>query len=80
MERPDPGILEAAILTLLDGRRGTICPSEVARALANDWRPLMEPVRDAVRRLVAHDLVVVTQRGRAVDANTARGPIRIRRR
>ncbi|MBS1843424.1 MAG: DUF3253 domain-containing protein [Actinobacteria bacterium] len=42
---------EAAILELLAarGHGKTICPSEVARALAadEDFRPQMEPVRQA---------------------------------
>jgi hypothetical protein len=74
--------LEHTILDLLGGRAGaaTICPSEAARAVGGDsWRDLMEPARAAARRLVAADAVEITQRGRVVDASTARGPIRIRR-
>lgn len=73
--------LERDILAML-GRRAataTICPSDVARATAEDWRPLMEPVRRAARRLVAAGEVEITQGGRVVDPSTARGPIRIRR-
>jgi hypothetical protein len=75
--------LEASILALLNDReRGaTICPSEVARAVSSgEWRPLMEPVRRAARRLVAAGAVEITQGGRAVDPSTARGAIRIRKR
>ena len=80
---PDPGPrLEATILDLLAqrGAGATICPSEAARAVAQDaaWRPLMEPARQAARRLVARGEVVTTQGGRVVDPSTARGPIRIR--
>ncbi|MFM7212628.1 MAG: DUF3253 domain-containing protein [Actinomycetota bacterium] len=74
--------LEASILDLLDGRAGsaTICPSEAARAIGGeDWRDLMEPAREAARRLVARDEVEVTQGGRVVDPSRAKGPIRIRR-
>lgn len=73
--------LELKILDLLDVRAGkSICPSEVARALEPDaWRELMEPARQAARRLVAEGKVVIAQRGRVVDGSTARGPIRIRR-
>lgn len=73
--------LERAIIDLLAGRpaTATICPSDVARATAEDWRPLMEPVRRAARRLVAAGEVEITQHGRPVDPSTARGPIRIRR-
>lgn len=72
--------LEELILSLLASRpRGaTICPSDVARNAAEDWRPLMEPVRRAARRLVAEGRVEICQGGRVVDPSHARGPIRIR--
>ncbi len=73
----------------------TICPSEAARAVAASrapstlpgptdapeeaWRELLEPARRAARRLVASGEVELTQRGRAVDPSTFRGPVRIRR-
>jgi hypothetical protein len=74
--------LENAIGTLLDARAdgASICPSDVARAVApDDWRPLMEPVREAARRLVEAGEVEITQKGDVVDPASARGPIRIRR-
>ena len=73
--------LEQAILELLDARaaNATICPSEAARAVDSEgWRELMEPARQAARRLVARDMVEITQGGRVVDPSTAKGPIRIR--
>jgi hypothetical protein len=80
--------LEAALLELLDRRAlgATVCPSEAARQVSgtpddpDTWRPLMEPARDAVRRLVADGTVEVTQRGEVVDLDAARGPVRVRRR
>lgn len=77
------GGFEADILEVLAARaRGaSICPSEIARARSSDpekWRALMEPVREAARRLVASGRVVITQQGREVDPSTAKGPIRIR--
>ncbi len=74
--------LEQAIVSLLESRARTssICPSDAARAVdADDWRGLMDPAREAARRLVEAGAVVVTQKGAAVDPSTARGPIRIRR-
>lgn len=77
--------LEQAILQLLDKRRAgaTICPSEAARAVhvgdPEGWRALMEPARQAARRLVAAGRIEITQRGRSVDPSTARGAIRLRR-
>lgn len=78
-DRADAAV-EQAILELLQQRRAgaTVCPSEVARALWPDmWRPQMQRVRDAARRLAARGAVRVLQSGRAVDAATARGPIRL---
>ena len=73
---------EAAILDLLAHRDPgkTICPSDAARALGGDagFRPLMPLVRDAARALVAARRIEVTQSGRPVDLDTARGPIRLR--
>jgi hypothetical protein len=73
---------EAAILDLLAHRDAgkTICPSDAARALGGDegFRPLMPLVRDAARALVAARRIEVTQSGRRVDLDTARGAIRLR--
>jgi len=74
--------LTAAIRDLLAARAATstICPSDAARAVGgDDWRDLMEPARQAARRLVDAGEVEITQRGAVVDPATARGPIRIRR-
>ena len=74
--------LEASILDLLDARAvsGTICPSEAARVIDPEgWQDLMEPARQAARRLVAAGDVEITQGGHVVDPSTAKGPIRIRR-
>jgi hypothetical protein len=72
---------EEAILTLLDQRvpGKTICPSEAARALGGDdgFREHMDEVREAAAFLRARGVIEVTQRGRAVDPETARGPIRL---
>ena len=73
--------LERRVLAMLADRAGTssICPSDVARAAApDDWRPLMEPVRRAARRLVQRGEVEITQKGAVVDPSTVKGPIRIR--
>lgn len=74
--------LQAAIVELLSARArtSTICPSEAARAVDRDgWRDLMPQARNAARRLVDADQVVITQGGKVVDPSTAKGPIRIAR-
>jgi hypothetical protein len=75
--------LEDEIRRLLSRRAidATICPSDVARSVGDeDWRDLMEPVRQAARRLTDAGEVEITQGGQVVDIATAKGPIRIRRR
>ncbi|HYH53655.1 MAG TPA: DUF3253 domain-containing protein [Solirubrobacterales bacterium] len=72
---------QEAILDLLDQRDPgtTICPSEAARALGGDdgFRPLMGLVRDAADELVKAGRIEVTQGGKPVDLNRAKGPIRL---
>ncbi|MEM9696862.1 MAG: DUF2256 and DUF3253 domain-containing protein [Myxococcota bacterium] len=79
--------LEEGIRTLLAARGSgkTICPSEVARTVAEaegheDWRGWMERTRQAARRLVAAGELEITQKGHVVDPSTARGAIRLRSR
>ena len=80
-KRTRPADLEQVILTLLGQRKAgaSICPSDAARAARpQGWRPLMDDVRAAAARLADRGEVDITQRGQRVDAETARGPIRIR--
>ena len=69
--------IRAAILDLAlrRGRRKSLCPSEVAKALAADWRPLMSEVRAVAAGMPE---IIATQGGVEVDPLTARGPIRLR--
>lgn len=53
---------------------GSICPSEVARALSDDWRGLMPRVRAVAARLPR---IAATQKGERVHPVEARGPIRL---
>jgi len=78
--------IEQAILAMLAERAPgkTLCPSEVARALAQDnaaqWRPMMPAVRSAADRLAGEGRLQVLQRGQAVaSAVQAVGPIRLAR-
>ena len=70
-----------ATLALLAARapEATVCPSEVARALAApaDWRDRMPAVHAAVDRLVTEGLVRLSWKGRSLPARA--GPYRIRR-
>ena len=76
--------LEAAILELL-AERGvgkTICPSDAAKRVGGTdsrrgWEGLMQPTREAARRLVKKGKIVVMQNGRVVDAERAKGALRL---
>lgn len=69
----------AATLALLARRApdATICPSEVARAIAADWRAAMPDVHAAVDALVDAGLVRLSWKGRPMAARS--GPYRIGR-
>ncbi len=73
--------IEQVILELLGQRAAdaTICPSEAARIIASDadWHAEMEPVRRAARRLHRAGRIRIMQKGRPVDPDRARGPIRL---
>lgn len=73
---------EDAIRAMLDRRRpGTsICPSEAARLITDNWRAQMHEIRSAAAEMAASGEIMVTQRGRVVDITLARGPVRLARR
>lgn len=64
------------------GADKSICPSEVARALAPEeeaWRRLMGPVRDAALTLAREGRIEVLRKGKPVDpGQEVRGVIRLR--
>lgn len=60
--------------------REVIVDKLAARELGDEnWRDLMQPVRDAAQQLVDAGTVIITQGSKTVDLATAKGPIRIRR-
>ena len=69
----------AATLSLLARRTrdATICPSEVARMIAQDWRGAMPAVHAAIDGLVADGLVRLSWKGRSLTSRS--GPYRIGR-
>ena len=74
--------LQDSLEALLDARAASasVCPSEAARAVGGqEWRELMEPARMAARRLVAAGTAEITQGGKVIDPDHAKGPIRVRR-
>lgn len=71
-----------AALALLDARAegASVCPSEVARALAGeggDWRAAMPKVHAQIDRMSAEGLVSLSWKGRTMPQR--KGPYRIHR-
>lgn len=64
------------------GAAASICPSEVARALAGGddgpWRPLMGPVRRAAAGLAHAGRIEILRKGKPVAPEAMRGVIRLR--
>ncbi len=71
--------IEAAVAARGDGK--TICPSEVARALAGsnekDWRRLMKPIRAEAVRLADAGRLDIRRKGKTVDPHDFRGVYRL---
>lgn len=69
----------AKALRRMASERGTstFCPSETARALAEDWRPLMPEIRRVAAALCEAGELRCTQRGQPAYPLSARGPIRL---
>jgi hypothetical protein len=60
------------------GPEKSLCPSEVAQALAENWRPLLTPVREAAVGLARRGLIDILRKGRPIDPAETRGVIRLR--
>lgn len=61
-------------LALRRGRGKSFCPSEVARGLAEDWRPLMPEIR---RMAATMEDIRAIRHGEDVLATSPGGPIRL---
>jgi Protein of unknown function (DUF3253) len=73
--------IRAKLLDLASRRSegATFCPSEAARGLSKDWRPLMPRVREVAAELVGDGQLICTQRGPPAHPLTTRGAIRLAR-
>lgn len=61
------------------GREKSTCPSEIARMLfPGNWREEMKEVVDVAIDLHRQGRVVITQKGRTVDVDHIKGPVRIK--
>jgi hypothetical protein len=63
-------------LALQRGPERSLCPSEIARSLSSDWRPLMAEIRRVGAGLVHEGKLRCTQRGVTAHPLTTKGAIR----
>ena len=77
---PSEHAIEATLLRLVAARgpEKSICPSEVARALAPEWQSLMTAVRRVAVRLAGAGQIEILRKGKPVDPAQVRGVIRLR--
>jgi hypothetical protein len=79
----DAARIEESMLALVAerGQAKTICPSEVARALAgahpDAWGRMMQPVRKVAVQLAKQGKVVIMRKGKPVDPDDFKGVYRI---
>ena len=59
------------------GKEQSVDPSQIT-VEAESYKNLKERIRRAARRLVAQGKIDILQKGRVVDASTAKGPIEVR--
>ncbi len=82
-KRDDPTPIEETMLALVAerGQAKTICPSEVARAIAGPhpdaWGRMMQPVRKVAVRLAKEGKVTIMRKGKPVDPDEFKGVYRI---
>ncbi|MFK8035798.1 MAG: DUF3253 domain-containing protein [Hyphomicrobiales bacterium] len=78
-----PDQIDAKILELVHarGKEKTICPSEVARALAGsnekEWRLLMKPIRARAIALAQVERIEIRRKGKLADPENFKGVYRL---
>jgi hypothetical protein len=78
-----PEILRDTMLSMIAerGEGKSICPSEVARAIAGDhpdnWGLLMQPVRRAAVALTKEGRMIILRKGKPADPDDFRGVYRL---
>lgn len=78
MTQPEQIAAEILRQTETRGAASSICPSEVARALAPAWRPLLGPVRREAAKLAEAGRIEILRKGKPVPPAEMRGVIRLR--
>lgn len=72
--------IRVELLRQVEARGGdkSICPSEVARALAPEWRSLMGRIRTIAVELSREQRIDILRKGRPIEPSAVKGVIRLR--
>ena len=77
-EPTDKEIRDEILRQLMSMSSGSsICPSDVARSLRQQWRQWMPMIKEVVSEMARDNEIEVTQQGRHVEIETATGPVRL---
>lgn len=60
------------------GTAKSFTPTDVAQALAENWRPLLTHIRAAARRLAERGQIEILRHGKPVEPSALKGVIRLR--
>jgi len=72
--------LEILRQTEAAGLNRSVCPTDIARALASDWHSQLSAVRRTAVRLAEAGKIDILRKGKAVPADGVKGVIRLRSR
>lgn len=77
-EPTDKEIRDEILRQLMSMNSGSsICPSDVARSLRQQWRQWMPMIREVASEMARDNEIAVTQQGQSVDIESATGPVRL---
>ncbi len=77
-EPTDKEIRDEILRQLMSMNSGSsICPSDVARSLRQQWRQWMPMIREVASEMARDNEITVTQQGQPIDIEIATGPVRL---
>jgi hypothetical protein len=77
-EPTDKEIRDEILRQLMSMNSGaSICPSDVARSLRQQWRQWMPMIREVASEMARDNEIAVTQQGQPIEIETATGPVRL---
>jgi len=69
--------IQECIMSMLEEREGSLCPSAIARELDDDWRDRLDAVHEVAHRMAREGRIEIRQAGERIDPDERSGPYRI---